>query len=56
MDRPLLATAAMGAMAGLPETFIIDKKGIIRDKHVGPLTADVIERRLAPLIAKLKAE
>lgn len=41
---------------GAPETFIIDKKGVIRDKHVGPLTADVIERRLAPLIAKLKAE
>ena len=41
---------------GAPETFIIDKAGIVRDKHVGPLTADVIERRLAPLIAKLKAE
>ncbi|HPU50043.1 MAG TPA: DsbE family thiol:disulfide interchange protein [Burkholderiaceae bacterium] len=41
---------------GAPETFIIDKAGIVRDKHVGPLTAEVIERRLLPLIAKLKAQ
>ncbi len=41
---------------GAPETFVIDKAGIVRDKHVGPLTAEVIERRLIPLITRLKAQ
>jgi cytochrome c biogenesis protein CcmG/thiol:disulfide interchange protein DsbE len=40
---------------GAPETFVIDKAGIVRDKHVGALTAEVIEQRLVPLIARLKA-
>jgi cytochrome c biogenesis protein CcmG/thiol:disulfide interchange protein DsbE len=39
---------------GAPETFVIDKAGIVRDKHVGALTAEVIEQRLVPLIARLK--
>jgi cytochrome c biogenesis protein CcmG/thiol:disulfide interchange protein DsbE len=40
---------------GAPETFVIDKAGIVRDKHVGPLTAEIIEGRLAPLVARLNA-
>ncbi|MFT3674005.1 DsbE family thiol:disulfide interchange protein [Aestuariivirga sp.] len=28
---------------GVPETFIVDGKGIIRNKHVGPLTLDDIK-------------
>jgi cytochrome c biogenesis protein CcmG, thiol:disulfide interchange protein DsbE len=27
---------------GVPETFIVDGKGIIRHKHVGPLTAEIL--------------
>ncbi|MDH5570836.1 MAG: DsbE family thiol:disulfide interchange protein [Gammaproteobacteria bacterium] len=41
---------------GVPETFIIDKKGIIRYKHVGPLHPEVWQKELLPLIEKLKAE
>ena len=40
---------------GAPETFIIDSQGIIRHKHVGPLTADVVNQQILPLVAELQA-
>ena len=39
---------------GVPETFIIDKKGVIRMKFTGPLTSEAIRTRLLPLIEELK--
>jgi cytochrome c biogenesis protein CcmG/thiol:disulfide interchange protein DsbE len=39
---------------GVPETFVIDAKGIVRFKHVGPLTPDVISRRIEPLLKELQ--
>jgi cytochrome c biogenesis protein CcmG/thiol:disulfide interchange protein DsbE len=39
---------------GAPETFIIDSQGIIRHKHVGPLTVDVINKEILPLVAELQ--
>ncbi len=41
---------------GVPETFIIDKKGIIRDKVIGPVTDEIVKERLVPLITKLNGE
>jgi len=41
---------------GTPETFIIDKKGIIRYKQLGPLTQEVWEQTLKPLIQQLQNE
>jgi len=41
---------------GVPETFIMDKKGIVRYKHVGPLHPQVWQEQLLPLIQKLRAE
>lgn len=41
---------------GVPETFVVDGTGRIRYKNVGPLTKDVIENKLIPLIDKLKKE
>jgi cytochrome c biogenesis protein CcmG/thiol:disulfide interchange protein DsbE len=38
---------------GVPETFVIDKGGIIRFKHVGPLTAAVVQTRIVPLLKEL---
>lgn len=38
---------------GVPETFIIDKSGVIRLKHIGPLTQEAIERKVVPLLAEL---
>lgn len=40
---------------GVPETFVVDKQGVIRLKHVGPLTNKVINRQILPLVAKLQA-
>ena len=40
---------------GVPETFIIDKTGTIRMKHIGPLTPQVIETQIEPLLKKLNA-
>jgi cytochrome c biogenesis protein CcmG, thiol:disulfide interchange protein DsbE len=41
---------------GAPETFLIDKKGLIRAKHIGPLTEQAWTNRLQPLVAKLALE
>lgn len=38
---------------GVPETFVIDKRGVIRYKHIGPLTPEVITEKLLPLIREL---
>jgi len=38
---------------GVPETFVVDKKGIIRYKQIGPLTPDAWEQKIAPLIKEL---
>jgi len=38
---------------GVPETFLIDKNGVIRYKQIGVLTPEVIKEKLIPLIAKL---
>lgn len=38
---------------GVPETFVIDKQGVIRYKQIGPITPEVWERILAPLIKEL---
>jgi cytochrome c biogenesis protein CcmG/thiol:disulfide interchange protein DsbE len=38
---------------GVPETFVIDKRGVVRFKHVGPVTAEVMRDKLLPLIREL---
>lgn len=37
---------------GVPETFVVDKNGVITFKHVGPLTADAIATQLLPALEK----
>jgi cytochrome c biogenesis protein CcmG/thiol:disulfide interchange protein DsbE len=41
---------------GVPETFVIDKQGVIRYKHIGAVTDEAIDTKLLPLIKQLKAE
>lgn len=41
---------------GLPETFVIDRKGVIAYKQIGPITPDVWKKRLKPLIERLSRE
>jgi cytochrome c biogenesis protein CcmG/thiol:disulfide interchange protein DsbE len=38
---------------GVPETFIIDRQGVIRFKHIGALTPEVIRTRVEPLLKEL---
>ena len=38
---------------GVPETFVIDKRGVIRYKQIGPLTPELIETRIQPLLRQL---
>lgn len=40
---------------GVPETFVIDKTGVIRLKHIGPVTVDVLQNTILPLVRKLSA-
>jgi len=38
---------------GVPETFVIDKEGIIRYKQIGPLTPEVLRDTIEPLLRQL---
>ena len=40
---------------GVPETFVIDKQGIIRHKVIGPVTPAVLRDCLKPLVKALQA-
>ena len=40
---------------GVPETFVIDREGVIRYKHIGPITPEVLRDKLEPLLRKLNA-
>jgi cytochrome c biogenesis protein CcmG/thiol:disulfide interchange protein DsbE len=39
---------------GVPETFVVDKTGHVRYKHVGPLSAADIQKTVLPLVARLQ--
>jgi cytochrome c biogenesis protein CcmG/thiol:disulfide interchange protein DsbE len=39
---------------GVPETYVIDGEGVIRYKQIGPLTAEILERKVLPLAMALK--
>lgn len=38
---------------GVPETFLIDKNGVIRYKHIGPVTEDALNNKILPKIKEL---
>ncbi len=39
---------------GVPETFVIDKAGVIRYKQIGPVTPKALQEKILPLVAKLQ--
>jgi cytochrome c biogenesis protein CcmG/thiol:disulfide interchange protein DsbE len=41
---------------GVPETFVVDAKGIIRYKQIGPITPDILNRKILPLVRRLQEE
>ena len=38
---------------GVPETYVIDRLGVIRYKHIGPLTPEASQKRVQPLLKEL---
>lgn len=38
---------------GVPETYLIDKAGVIRLKHTGPISPDIFSGKILPLVAEL---
>ena len=38
---------------GVPESYVIDKQGVIRLKHIGPLTPEVLQTKILPLVRGL---
>lgn len=40
-------------VTGTPETYVIDKQGIVRMKHIGPIDVDAWEKKFLPLIKEL---
>ena len=41
-------------VSGVPETFLIDKQGVIRYKHIGPVDPDVINNTIMPMVRQLQ--
>ncbi len=41
---------------GVPETFLIDTVGTIQYKHIGPLTREIIDQQIIPLIDQLQKQ
>ena len=39
---------------GVPETFLIDKEGVIRYKQIGPVTPSDLQEKIIPLVRKLQ--
>ncbi len=38
---------------GVPETFVVDKQGVIRYKQIGPITPEALEKKIVPLLKEL---
>ena len=49
-------TAINFGVYGAPESFLIDAKGVIRYKHIGPITPDVMATKVKPAIAAMLKE
>ena len=41
---------------GVPETYVIDKQGVIRYKQIGAITHENLQNKILPLIAELQAK
>jgi cytochrome c biogenesis protein CcmG/thiol:disulfide interchange protein DsbE len=40
---------------GVPETFVIDRDGVVRLKHIGPLTPQAWQTEVLPLLQRLRS-
>ncbi|TCS63645.1 DsbE family thiol:disulfide interchange protein [Varunaivibrio sulfuroxidans] len=55
-DDPDSAVAIAFGVTGAPESFIVDKKGVIRYKQIGPITPEAWDRTMLPLIRELQKQ
>ncbi|MCH8835787.1 MAG: DsbE family thiol:disulfide interchange protein, partial [Proteobacteria bacterium] len=55
-DDPVSRAAIAFGVTGAPETFVVDKNGVIRYKHAGVVTGQVWEEILRPLIEELRRQ
>ena len=39
---------------GVPETFLIDKAGVVRYKQIGPITAEALQQKILPMVRDLQ--
>ena len=47
-----VASASTTASTGVPETYLIDKEGVIRYKQIGAITPNSMEKKIMPLVAR----
>ena len=38
---------------GVPETYVIDRQGVIRYKRIGPVTPEILKEKIEPLVRAL---
>jgi cytochrome c biogenesis protein CcmG/thiol:disulfide interchange protein DsbE len=55
-DDPDSHAAIAFGVTGAPETFVVDARGVIRYKQIGPITPEIWEKQLWPIVQKLRAE
>jgi len=55
-DDPHSKAAIAFGVTGAPESFIVDKKGVIRYKQIGPINAEIWQSTLWPLIQELRKQ
>lgn len=59
---PIVAVDAAGRVGidygvyGVPETYVIDKQGLIRYKQIGPLDDETVEKKILPLVKELQSK
>jgi cytochrome c biogenesis protein CcmG/thiol:disulfide interchange protein DsbE len=41
---------------GVPETYLIDKRGVIRYKRIGVVTPEILEQKILPLVKELERD
>jgi cytochrome c biogenesis protein CcmG/thiol:disulfide interchange protein DsbE len=39
---------------GVPETYVIDRNGVIRYKRIGPVTVPILQEKILPLVRQLQ--
>ncbi len=49
-------TAIDLGITGVPESFVVDRKGRVRFKQIGPISPEIWEATIKPLMLKLRAE